>query len=136
MPKAPPNNVSLHYVKNAERWKYVIQRRVALERELGKDALKCKEVVKIIETVGLMKTDTQFGHCYESLVKEFMVTIPGGCDDAKSVDYGKVYVRGNVVTFAQTVINKFLGRIEEPQVDLEVINDQVCKEITAKHVRH
>jgi hypothetical protein len=32
-------------VKNAERWKYVIQMRVDLERELGKDALKCKEVV-------------------------------------------------------------------------------------------
>ncbi|XP_050890451.1 uncharacterized protein LOC127095863 [Lathyrus oleraceus] len=28
--KAPLDNASLHYVKNAERWKYVIQRRVAL----------------------------------------------------------------------------------------------------------
>ena len=45
VPEAPLDNVSLHYVKNAERWKYVIQMRVDLERELGKDALKCKEVV-------------------------------------------------------------------------------------------
>ncbi|XP_050890037.1 uncharacterized protein LOC127095377 [Lathyrus oleraceus] len=134
MPEAPPNSVSLHYVKNVERWKYVIQRNVALERELGKDALKCKEVVKLIETIGLMKTVTQFGHCHESLIKEFMLTILGGCDDVKSVDYGKVYVRGNVVTFSPTVINKFLGRTEEPQAELEVINDQVCKEITAKQV--
>ncbi|XP_050892881.1 uncharacterized protein LOC127098348 [Lathyrus oleraceus] len=42
--KTPLDNASLHYVKNSERWKYVIQRRVALERELGKDVLKCKEV--------------------------------------------------------------------------------------------
>lgn len=69
--KAPPDNASLHYVKNAERWKYVIQRRVALERELGKDALKCNEFMDLIEVVGLMKTVTHFGPCYENLVKEF-----------------------------------------------------------------
>ena len=40
------------------------------------------------------------------------------------------------MTFSPTVINKFQGRIEEPQVELEVIDDQVCKEITAKQVRH
>ena len=83
-----------------------------------------------------MKTVTKFGPCYESLVKEFMVTIPDGCDDVKSVDYRKVYVRGNVVTFSPAVIKKFLGRIEEPRVELEVIDDQVCNEITAKQVRH
>ncbi|XP_050875599.1 uncharacterized protein LOC127079233 [Lathyrus oleraceus] len=134
--EAPLDNVSLHYVKNAERWKYVIQRRIALERELGKDALKCKEVMELIKVAGLMKTDTKFGPCYESLVKEFVVTILGGCDDVKSTDYRKVYVTGNVVTFSPAMINKFLGRIEEPQAKLEVTNDQVCKEITAKKVRH
>lgn len=114
MPKAPLDNVSLHYVKNVERWKYVIQMRVALERELGKDALKCKKVVELIEVVVLTKTITKFGLCYEILVKEFVVTILDGCDDVKSVDYRKVYVRGNVVTFSPTVINKFLGRTEKP----------------------
>ncbi|XP_050908144.1 uncharacterized protein LOC127121742 [Lathyrus oleraceus] len=134
--KAPLDNASLHFVKNSERWKYVIQRRVALERELGKDALKCNEVMELIEFAGLMKTVTHFGPCYENLVKEFVVTIPDGYDDKMSVDYGKVYVRGNVITFSPTVINKFLGRIDEPQVELGVTDDQVCKEITAKQVRH
>ena len=83
-----------------------------------------------------MKTVTKFGPCYESLVKEFMVTIPDGCDDVKSVDYRKVYVRGNVVTFSPAVINKFLGRTEEPQAELEVTDDQVCKEIIAKQMKH
>ncbi|XP_050890348.1 uncharacterized protein LOC127095744 [Lathyrus oleraceus] len=134
--KAPLGNASLHYVKNAERWKYVIQMRVTLERELGKDALKCNKVMELIEGVGLMKTVTHFGPCYENLVKEFMMIIPDGCDDTKSDDYGKVYVRGNVVTFSPTVINKFIGRTDEPQVELEVTNDQVCKEITTNQVRH
>lgn len=123
-------------MKNSERWKYVIHRRVALERELGKDALKCNEVMELIESDGLMKTVTHFGPCYENLVKEFVVTIPDGYDDKMSADYGKVYVRGNVVTFSPTVINKFLGRIDEPQVELEVTDDQVCKEITTKQLRH
>lgn len=70
-----------------------------------------------------MKTVTKFGPCYESLVKEFVVTIPDGCDDVKNADYRKVYVRGNVVTFSPIVINKFLGRIEEPRVELEVTDD-------------
>ncbi|XP_050875031.1 uncharacterized protein LOC127078633 [Lathyrus oleraceus] len=134
--KSPLDNASSHYVKNAERWKYVIQRRVALERELGKDALKCKEAMELIEAVGLMKTVTHFGPCYENLVKEIVVTIPDGCDDTKSADHGKVYARGNVITFSPAAINKFLGRTNEPQAELEVTSDQVCKEITTKQVRH
>ncbi|XP_050892871.1 uncharacterized protein LOC127098340 [Lathyrus oleraceus] len=92
--------------------------------------------MELKEVVGLMKTVTHFGPCCENLVKEFVVTIPNGCGDTKSVDYGKVYVRGNVVTFFLTMINKFLGRTDEPQVELEVMDDQVCKEIMAKQVRH
>ncbi|XP_050915896.1 uncharacterized protein LOC127130988 [Lathyrus oleraceus] len=92
--------------------------------------------MELIEVAGLMKTITHFGPCYENLVKEFVVIIPYGCDDTKSVDYGKVYLRGNVVTFSSTVINKFLGRTNEPQVELEVTDDQVGKEITTKQVRH
>ncbi|XP_050902615.1 uncharacterized protein LOC127114756 [Lathyrus oleraceus] len=92
--------------------------------------------MELIEVVGLMKNVTHFGPFYENLVKEFVVTIPDGCDDTKSVDYGKVYVRGNVVTFSPTMINKFLGRTNEPRAELEVTDDQVCKEITTKQVKH
>ncbi|XP_050897031.1 uncharacterized protein LOC127103834 [Lathyrus oleraceus] len=89
--------------------------RIALKRELGKDALICEEFVELIEVAGLMKTVTKFGPCYESLVKEFVVAILDGCDDVKSENYMKT---------------------EEPQAELEVIDDQVCKEITAKQVKH
>ncbi|XP_050889836.1 uncharacterized protein LOC127095148 [Lathyrus oleraceus] len=132
MPKVPLDNAYSHYVENVERWKYVIQRSVALERELGKDALKFKEVMELIEVVGLIKTVTHVGPCYESLVKEFVVTIHDGCDDTKSADYGKVYVRGNFVTFSPTVIHKYLGKIDVPRDELEATDDQVSKEITTK----
>ncbi|XP_050896528.1 uncharacterized protein LOC127103303 [Lathyrus oleraceus] len=133
----PLTNILAHGIaKRLQRRKGKAVMRIALERELGKYALKCKEVVELIEVVGLMKTVINFGPCYESLVKEFMVTIPDGCDDVKSLDYRKVYVRGNFITFSPVVINKFLGRTEEPQAELEVTDDQVCKEITAKQVKH
>ncbi|XP_050915660.1 uncharacterized protein LOC127130736 [Lathyrus oleraceus] len=36
IPKAPLDNASLHYMKNAERWKYVIQRRYPWKGNLGR----------------------------------------------------------------------------------------------------
>lgn len=63
------DNVSFHSVENVEKWTYVYQRRLALRRKLGKDALECKEVVNLIEAVGLMKSVTGFGNYYEMLMK-------------------------------------------------------------------
>lgn len=37
--EAPIDNISFHCVANVEKWKYVYQRKLTLERELGKDAL-------------------------------------------------------------------------------------------------
>lgn len=115
--------------KHAERWKYVEQRRIALEKELGKDLSKCKEVTELVEAVGLRRIVIEFGPCYERLEKEFVVIVPVGCDDANRKDYKKVKVRGNMVNFSPAVINKFLGRFVEPQPELEVTDNQVCREI-------
>ena len=41
---APLDNISFHSEKSAQRWRYVYQRRIARERELHVDALKCKEI--------------------------------------------------------------------------------------------
>lgn len=35
------DNVSFYLAENAERWQYVNQRRISLERDLSKDASKC-----------------------------------------------------------------------------------------------
>ncbi|XP_050901687.1 uncharacterized protein LOC127108275 [Lathyrus oleraceus] len=135
IPEVPLNNVFFHSVENVEKWKYVYQRRLALERELGKDAFECKEVLSLIQEVGLMKTVTGFGKCYEMLVKEFIMNISKDCDNKRRKEFRKVYVRGRCVDFFPEIINRFLGRNEEEQAEIEVSYNVICKEITAKQVK-
>ncbi|KAL5142192.1 hypothetical protein HKD37_09G025420 [Glycine soja] len=91
VPDAPLDNISFHSIGNAERWKFVYQRRLALERELGRDALDCKEIMDLIKAAGLQKTVTKLGDCYESLVREFIVNIPSDITNRKSDEYQKVF---------------------------------------------
>lgn len=55
-----------------------------------------------------MKSVDGFGKCYEILAKEFIVNIPMDCDNKKSKEYIKVYVRGRCVEFSPEVINTFM----------------------------
>ncbi|KAL5180009.1 hypothetical protein HKD37_01G001212 [Glycine soja] len=136
VPDAPLDNISFHSIGNVERWKYVYQRRLAVERELGRDALACKEIMDLIKAAGLLKTVTKLGDCYESLVREFIVNIPSDITNRKSDDYQKVFVRGKCVRFSPAVINKYLGRPTDGVVDIAVSEHQIAKEITAKRVQH
>ncbi|KAH1205605.1 hypothetical protein GmHk_16G046273 [Glycine max] len=136
VPDAPLDNISFHSIGNVERWKFVYQRRLALERELGRDALDCKEIMDLIKAAGLLKTVTKLGDCYESLVREFIVNIPSDITNRKSDEYQKVFVRGKCVRFSPAVINKYLGRLTEGVVDIAVSEHQIGKEITAKQVQH
>jgi len=77
----PIDKVSFHYPKNAQRWKYIFHRRLALERGLGKEALECEVVMKLIKEAELLKTVCNFGECYEQLVKEFLVNMPADCEN-------------------------------------------------------
>ncbi|KAL5194277.1 hypothetical protein HKD37_20G056379 [Glycine soja] len=136
VPDAPLDNISFHSIGNVERWKFVYQRRLALERELGRDALDCKEIMDLIKAAGLLKTVTKLGDCYESLVREFIVNIPSDITNRKSDEYQKVFVRGKCVRFSPAVINKYLGRPTEGVVDIAVSEHRIAKEITAKQVQH
>ncbi|XP_050884897.1 uncharacterized protein LOC127088024 [Lathyrus oleraceus] len=129
------DNISFHLEDGAAKWKFVIQRRVAVERELGKDVVDVKEVMELIQAVGLLKTVVGFSQCYEGLVKEFIVNIPEDISDKNSKEFYKVYVRGKCITLSPTVINNFLGRNNEGAGELEVTDNQVCREITAKQVK-
>ncbi|XP_058764752.1 uncharacterized protein LOC131638222 [Vicia villosa] len=135
VPEVPIDNISFHYPSSVIRWKYVYQKRLALERELAQNALECEEIVNLIHEAGLIKTVTQFSKCYEVLVKEFVVNLHEDCANKKAKDYLKVFVRGNCVTFSPTVINKFLERSNEAQPELEVSDNQMCKVITAGKVK-
>ncbi|XP_050909888.1 uncharacterized protein LOC127123731 [Lathyrus oleraceus] len=90
IPEVPIDNISFHSVENVKKWKFVYQRRLALERELGKDAYECKEVMSLIQEAGLMKTITGFGKCYEMLVKEFIMNMSKECDNKRRKEFRKM----------------------------------------------
>ncbi|PNX59795.1 putative envelope-like protein, partial [Trifolium pratense] len=81
VPSVPIDNVSFHCVEYVDRWKFVVKRRIAIERNLNEDFLKCQDIVNLIEEAGLIKTVSELGKCYDKLTREFLVNIPADCDD-------------------------------------------------------
>ncbi|XP_050908533.1 uncharacterized protein LOC127122198 [Lathyrus oleraceus] len=136
VPAVHLDNISFHLEDEAAKWKFVIQRRVAVERELGKDAADAKEVIDLIKADGLLKTVVGFSQCYEGLVKEFIINIPENISNKNGKEFCKVYVRGKCITFSPTVINNFLGRNNEGAGELEVIDNQHLQagKLTVKYV--
>ncbi|XP_050893234.1 uncharacterized protein LOC127098629 [Lathyrus oleraceus] len=59
------DNISFHLEDEVAKWKFVIQRRVAVERELGKDVADVKEVMNLLQAAGILKTVVGFSQCYE-----------------------------------------------------------------------
>ncbi|XP_058725701.1 uncharacterized protein LOC131596994 [Vicia villosa] len=135
VPNAPLDYISFHSVDSVERWKFVYQMRVAIERELGQDAFKIEEVIDLITVAGLIRTLTRFAKCFDILVKEFIMNIHVDCVDNRSKDFRKVYVRGRQVDFYPATINRYLGRSEEEVIELEVTDNQACMEITTDQVK-
>src|SRR4051812_47442359 len=108
VPDAPMDNISFHSRDNVDQWKYVYQRRISIERELGKEAFEFPEIMELISHAGLIKIVTRFGKCYEGLVKEFIVNIPVNCADPRSKEFRKVFVRGRYVEFSPAITNRYL----------------------------
>ena len=105
----PIDKVSFHLPEYIHRWKFIYHRRLALEREMGKEALEIETMMELIKEAGLLKTVSKHGDCYQQLVKEFLVNISFDCDNPRSKEYQKVYVRGECVNFSPNIINMFLG---------------------------
>jgi hypothetical protein len=112
----------------------VYHRRIAIERELHVNALKCKEIMSLIQAAGLLKTVTGLGRCFDRLVKEFIVNVGLEVGEPGHVDHFKVYVRGLSVEFSPATINKFLGRSEETVNQEDVALKTIVKELTANQV--
>ncbi|XP_058725995.1 uncharacterized protein LOC131597307 [Vicia villosa] len=135
VPEVPIDNIFFHYPLSVLRWKFVYQKRLALERELAQNALEYEEIMNLIHEAGLIKIVTQLSKCYEVLVKDLIVNLHEDCSNKETEEYLKVFVRGKCVNFSPTVINKFLERSNEAQPELEVSDNQMCKEITAGQVK-
>lgn len=76
-----------------------------------------------------MRIVSKLGKCYEKLVKEFIVNITQECNDKKSKEFRKVFVRGKCVEFFVVVINKFLGRSEEGKPEVKVSDNTIYREV-------
>ncbi|XP_058733657.1 uncharacterized protein LOC131605300 [Vicia villosa] len=135
VPEVPIDNVSFHFAASANRWKFVYQKRLALERELAQNAHECKDIMDLIKAAGLIKTVVHLSKCYEMLVKEFIVNLYEECANKRSKEFRKVFVRGKCVNFSSTVINNLLGRSDEAQPKLGISDNKVCQVITANQVR-
>lgn len=57
------------------------------------------------------------------------------CDNKRSKDFRKVYVIGRCVDFSPKIINRFLGKDEEEQAEIEVSDNVICREVTPKQVK-
>lgn len=135
VPDAPLDNVSLHYESSVQKWKYVFKRRIAHEKELSEEALEYKEIMELLKATRLMKTVTNVGPCYETLVKEFIMNITGECNIKGNKEYRKVHVRGKCVNFPPLIINEFLGRRKSAGSDKVPIIDKIVEEITGGKVK-
>lgn len=129
-----PLDVSFHYETSVHNWKYAFQRRVAYERGLGTKALDCKEIMDLIQVVGLMKSVTDIGPCYEKLVKEFIVNISPNFNVEGNQEYMKVYVRGKCVKFSPSIVNDY-GRSKSTGCNNASSVDKIAKEITGGQVK-
>jgi hypothetical protein len=127
---APLDNVSFHDSSYVSQWQFVYHRRLAVERSLSPEMVECTDLMDVIKFVGLEKTVTDLGMCYEMLVKEFLVNIGPDCDDPFSDEYRKVFVRGMCINFSPSVINQFLGRSDVDEPAIEVTDNEVCKTLT------
>ncbi|XP_045831268.1 uncharacterized protein LOC123922614 [Trifolium pratense] len=135
VPSVPIDNVSFHCVEYVDRWKFVVKRRMAIERNLTEEFLKCQDIVNLLEEAGLLNTVSKLGNCYDKLTREFLVNIPADCDNPLSPDYLKVYVRGKCVDFSPVVINEYLGRSTTPAAELETSMNEICRTITGDKVK-
>lgn len=84
-------------------------RRIASERELSKEALKCYKIIELLEDAHVRKTVFDIDNYYPKLVKEIIVNLLRGFNDAGSSEFGKVLELGHFFSFSLAIINKYMG---------------------------
>ncbi|KAK2362362.1 hypothetical protein QL285_087431 [Trifolium repens] len=125
------SSTSFHSEDRGQRWKIVVQRRIATERELSTEAFSYKEIVTLLEKAKVVKIMMGVGRCYENLVREFITNLTEECTKEESDDYHKVQLREKNIDFSPTTIDKFLGRSVEAESNKILSMDKITEEITS-----
>ncbi|XP_050946542.1 uncharacterized protein LOC127151164 [Cucumis melo] len=97
--------------ENVQRWKFVVQRRLANEVNVSDKHQSYMSIIDLIGRTGLAKTISNAGPFYPHLIREFIVNLPDEFNDPSSPDYHTVHVRGFKFVVFPVVINGFLGNV-------------------------
>ncbi|XP_050935684.1 uncharacterized protein LOC127144159 [Cucumis melo] len=109
IPPIPIDGISFHHEESVQRWKFVMQRRIADEVNISDKHQSCMSIMDLIHKVGLEKTISNVGPFHPQLIRELIVNLPDEFNDPSSADYQTVHIRGFKFVISPTLINGFLG---------------------------
>ncbi|KAA0066659.1 uncharacterized protein E5676_scaffold2119G00400 [Cucumis melo var. makuwa] len=113
IPFVPIDGISFHLEESVQRWKYVLQRRVAYEVNVFDKHHSHLSVMDLIVKSGQSKTISNVGSFYPKLIKELIVNLPSEFDNPSSPNYYTIHIRGLKFKISPIVINGFLGNTVE-----------------------
>ncbi|CAI8602437.1 unnamed protein product [Vicia faba] len=125
VPIAPLVNVSFYSEESVLKWKHVYHMIISSERELSKEALKCYEIMELLEDAYFKKIVSGIIPFHPNMVKEFIVNLPKGFNDAWCSEFRKVHIRGHFFGFSPTIVNDYLGRGEDEKQVEKMVNTLV-----------
>ncbi|KAA0036824.1 uncharacterized protein E5676_scaffold110G001920 [Cucumis melo var. makuwa] len=109
IPSVPIDGISFHHEENVQRWKFVVQRRIADEVNISRKHQSCMSIMDLIHRAGLEKTISNVGPFYPQLIREFIVNLPDEFNNPSSLGYQMIHIRGFQFVISRAVINGFLG---------------------------
>ncbi|KGN64982.2 hypothetical protein Csa_022750 [Cucumis sativus] len=86
IPSVPIDGISFHHEKNPQRWKYVVQQRIAYEGNVSNKYQSCVSVMDHISQA------------------EFIANLPSNFDDPSSSNYQTIHVRGTQFNISPSLL--------------------------------
>ncbi|XP_050945116.1 uncharacterized protein LOC127150655 [Cucumis melo] len=108
-PLVPTESNPSRKKENVQRWKFVVQWRIAEEVNISDKHHSCVSIMNLIAKAGLSKTISDVSSFYPQLIREFVVNLPTDFNDPSSPNYQTVHIRSFKFLITSAVINGFLA---------------------------
>ncbi|XP_038887050.1 uncharacterized protein LOC120077220 [Benincasa hispida] len=109
VPVVPLDSITYHSEGIAKMWKFVVNKRIVVERDLFEQAQNYLEIMNLFVKPSIVCSVLNFGPYYPQLVCEFYVNLSHQFDNEGSLDYRKVHVNEHCFVFSAYLINRFLN---------------------------
>lgn len=96
IPSITINGISFHQEDSVQRWKYVVQKRMADEQNIYEKHHSYISIIDLIVKASLSKTIFDVGPFYPKLIREFIVNLPSDLNDPSSSKYQLVHIKGSL----------------------------------------